>query len=154
MNIKRTWVVVGATIGIAGFAGAGIAMASDDVELQDPEHAPVVQLTGDSANSPNAPSGPVERGGSADSAADSPGEAGYSGPGAGGSADSAADSPGEAVPPPPAPPAQQAPPPAPAPAPVKVASADSPAPAPVQPRVHSGDSGNSGSSAGSAGSAD
>jgi hypothetical protein len=150
MNIKRTWVVVGATIGVAGFAGAGIAMASDDVELRDPKHAPVVQLTGDSANSPNAPGVSVKQGGSADSAADSPGEAGYSGPGAGGSADSAADSPGEAVPPPPAPaappaPAKQAP--APAPAPAKVASADSPAPAPVRPRVHAGDSGNSGSSA-------
>lgn len=152
MNIKRTWVVVGATIGVAGFAGAGIAMASDDVKLQDPKHAPVVQLTGDSANSPNAPGAPVKQGGSADSAADSPGEVGYTGPGAGGSADSAADSPGEAVPPPPPAPAKQAP--APAPAPVKVAdTADSPAPAPVRPQVSSGDSGNSGSSAGSAGSA-
>jgi hypothetical protein len=125
MNIKRTWVVVGATIGVAGFAGAGIAMASDDVELQDPRHAPVVQLTGDSANSPNAPGAPVKQGGSADSAADSP---------------------GEAAPPPPPAPAKQAP------APAKVASADSPAPAPVRPPVHSAnsgnaDSGNSGSSA-------
>ena len=158
MNIKRTWVVVGATIGVAGFAGAGIALASDDVQLQDPKQAPVVQLTGDSGNSPNAPSGPVKQAGSADSAADSPGEIGYTGPGKGGSADSAADSPGEIAPPPPPAPA-----PAPKPAPPVVKyvppahvadSGNSPAPAPVRPRVPSGDSGNSGHSGGSADSGD
>ena len=47
MNGKRTWIVAGTTLAIAGFAGAGVAMAADDVELNDQRHAPVVQLTGD-----------------------------------------------------------------------------------------------------------
>jgi hypothetical protein len=59
MNIKRTWIVTGATLAMAGFAGAGIAMASDS-EVRDPRHAPVVQLTGDevSANTADSPDEP------------------------------------------------------------------------------------------------
>ena len=144
MNIKRTWVVVGATIGVAGFAGGGIAMASDDVELRDPQHAPVVQVDHDSANSPNAP-------GSANSP-NGPGSANSPD----GQANASADSPAA-----PAPAPAKAPAPAPAPAKVAasadspapvparvVASADSPAPAPVRPPV--ADSANSGASADSA----
>jgi hypothetical protein len=85
MQVKRTWVVASATIAIAGFAGAGIALASDDVELRDQRHAPVVQLQADEVVDGSA--------GSADSAADSPGESGYSGSGAIASVDSALDSP-------------------------------------------------------------
>ncbi|MFI7678135.1 hypothetical protein [Actinophytocola sp. NPDC049390] len=128
MNIKRTWVVVGATIGVAGFAGAGIAMASDDVELRDPRHAPVVQVDHDSGNSPNAPGAGDSPGGKAAASADSP----------------AAPAPQKAKAPAPAKVAASAD--SPAPAPVRVvASADSPAPAPVRPPA--ADSANSGASA-------
>lgn len=155
MNIRRTWVVASTTIAIAGFAGAGVALASDDVELKDPQHAPVVQLhadqadsAGGSADSPGGSNGSADspgapgHHGSADSAADSPGEPGYTGTGASSSADSAADSPGEqgyGVP------AQAKPAAAPVPAPPPVVVADSgDSPAPVHPPVHSADSGNSG----------
>jgi hypothetical protein len=144
MNIKRTWIVAGATIAVAGFAGAGIAMASDDVDLRDQQPVPVVELKSDDrapAKQAAADSGASAR--SADSASDSPGEPGYK---------------------PAAPPAKPKPAPA-KPAPAKVApakqapvagSADSPAPKKVyRPApVYSGDSGASGASGGSADSGD
>lgn len=137
MNIKRTWIVASATVALAGFAGAGIAMAADDVELQDPRHAPAVQLPVDPAA--NTVSGSDVSGSdsprSADTAADSPGEPGY-------------------VPPAPAPaPVDSANTPAPAPAPA-VDSANSPAPAPAKPPVQSDNSADSPASAQSANSAD
>lgn len=131
MNIKRTWIVASATIAVAGFAGAGITLASDDVHLNDPEQVPVVQLQSDDTakQAVTADSGNTAASArSADSASDSPDDPGYVAP-------------------------APAPPPAPAPAPAPPAADSGDSPAPVRPAapVYSDDSGNSGASADSAG---
>jgi hypothetical protein len=71
MNIKRTWIVAGATIAVAGFAGAGIALASDDVHLNDPEQVPVVQLQSDDTAKQAGDGATAASAGSADSPDDS-----------------------------------------------------------------------------------
>ncbi|HEX2130026.1 MAG TPA: hypothetical protein VHH15_00595 [Actinophytocola sp.] len=80
MNIKRTWIVASATIAVAGFAGAGIAMANDDVELRDRQPVPTVELKGDPGGVQPARAS-VDSGASAYSAtSDSPDEPGYRAP--------------------------------------------------------------------------
>ena len=82
MNLKRPWIVATATVALAGF-GTTLALASEDTELNDRRQAPVVELVDDnqpgqvhdspeSADSPGA--SPFD---SANSASDSPEEAGF-----------------------------------------------------------------------------
>ena len=82
MNLKRPWIVATATVALAGF-GTTLALASEDTELNDRQQAPVVELVDDnqpgqvdhspeSADSPGA--SPFD---SANSASDSPGDAGF-----------------------------------------------------------------------------
>lgn len=84
MNLKRPWIVAGATVAVAGF-GAVTALASDDVQLNDRRQAPIVQMSdgaGSAATMLAADTSPES--------ADSPGESPFD------SADSAADSPDDA----------------------------------------------------------
>ncbi|MGQ0778625.1 MAG: hypothetical protein ACT4NY_30140 [Pseudonocardiales bacterium] len=81
MNPTRTWIVAGATLAIAGF-GTAAATASDDITLNDPRSASVVQPVGDKADyhgtwqtdsSPESADSPAESPfDSADSGTDSP----------------------------------------------------------------------------------
>lgn len=167
MNVKRPWVVTAATLALAGFGSAGLAIASDDIRLNDQKQAPLVQLTGDDGGSLNSGVGAIDGSPesadspgaspfeSANSGSDSPGDAGWvdhspesaDSPGTSpyDSAGSGADSPGDAGHAPAAPVAP------PAGAGDSSGSADSPAPAPAKKRWvdHSGDS--SGGSADSSG---
>lgn len=74
MNIKRPWIVAGATLAIAGF-GTAIATASDGITLNDPQPASVVQSVGDDRGTWQSDSSPA----SADSPAASPFESANSG---------------------------------------------------------------------------
>lgn len=47
MQIKRTWLVASATLAVAGFAGAGIALAADDVPVNDQRQVSPVHLNAD-----------------------------------------------------------------------------------------------------------
>lgn len=79
MNLKRPWIVAGATVALAGF-GATLAVASsDDGGLNDQRQAPVVEMV-DSQPDPSQPDLSPE-------SADSPGESPFD------SADSPTDSP-------------------------------------------------------------
>lgn len=124
MNLKRPWIVVGTTLALAGF-GAGVAVTSGDVELNDRRQAPAIQLAGDGSGGP-------AQGDDSPESADSPGSSPFE------SADSGHDSPGDPGFAPVPAPAQ-----VPAAPPVHIAdsggSGDSPAPAKHQ-GIHSADS--------------
>lgn len=51
MNRTRTWIVAGATVAVAGF-GSAVALASDDVQLNDRAPAPVVEMSSDQGGDP------------------------------------------------------------------------------------------------------
>ena len=96
MNPTRTWIVAGATLAIAGF-GTTIAMASDDIALNDPRSASMVQSAGDHADdrgtwqADNSPESANSSFDSANSGTDSPNNSpagSADSAGSGGSADS------------------------------------------------------------------